>query len=78
MPGIHVEATNMGTNVKNETTTDERGIYRFTELQAGPYKVTVTRQILQNVYRNRRPGAGRTKYGAWTCNCRLHPPPNQS
>ncbi len=40
--GAHVEAVNQGTNVKSETNTDEHGIYRFTDLQAGPYKVTVT------------------------------------
>ncbi|HEV3197927.1 MAG TPA: TonB-dependent receptor [Bryobacteraceae bacterium] len=42
VPGAHVEAVNLGTNVKGETETDERGIYRFTNLQTGLYKVTVT------------------------------------
>ncbi len=42
VPGAHVEATNLGTNVRSETDTDERGIYRFTNLQSGLYKVTVT------------------------------------
>src|SRR5436190_11138678 len=42
IPAVHVEATNQETNVKSETNTDERGIYRFTNLQPGLYKVTVT------------------------------------
>jgi hypothetical protein len=42
VPGVHVEATNLGTNVKHETNTDERGIYRFTDLQPGLYSVNVT------------------------------------
>jgi hypothetical protein len=42
LPGAHVEAVNLGTNVKTEGNTDERGIYRFTNLQPGLYKVTVT------------------------------------
>ena len=42
VPGAHVEAVNQGTNVKSETDTDVRGVYRFTELQGGFYKVTVT------------------------------------
>jgi len=37
-----VEAVNQDTNVKNETATDLHGVYRFTEVQAGVYKVTVT------------------------------------
>jgi hypothetical protein len=44
IPGVHVEATNQETNVKSETNTDERGIYRFTNLQPGLYKVTVIAQ----------------------------------
>jgi hypothetical protein len=42
VPGVRVEATNLETNVKSETNTDERGLYRFTNLQSGLYKVTVT------------------------------------
>ena len=42
VPGAHVEAVNQDTNVKSETNTDMHGVYRFTELQAGMYKVTVT------------------------------------
>jgi hypothetical protein len=47
VPGVHVEATNQGTNVKAETDTDVRGIYRFTNLQGGMYKVTVTAKAFQ-------------------------------
>ncbi|MGP8246147.1 MAG: TonB-dependent receptor domain-containing protein [Bryobacteraceae bacterium] len=42
VPAAKVEAVNQDTGVKRETNTDERGIYRFTDLQIGPYKVTVT------------------------------------
>jgi len=42
VPGVSVEATNQETNVKSDTTTDDRGIYRFTNLQPGQYKVSVT------------------------------------
>src|SRR5260370_39491940 len=42
VPSVHVKATNQETNVKSETKTDDRGIYRFTNLQPGLYKVTVT------------------------------------
>jgi hypothetical protein len=37
-----VEALNQGTNVKSEVSTDEHGIYRFTDLQLGLYKVSVS------------------------------------
>ena len=40
--GAHVEAVSQATNVRREATTDERGIYRLTDLQAGLYKVTLT------------------------------------
>lgn len=42
VPGVHIEATNLGTNIKHETNTDERGIYRFTDLQPGLYQVSVS------------------------------------
>src|SRR5207248_3468707 len=42
VPGVQVVATNQDTNVKSETTTDERGSYRFTNLQPGLYKVAVS------------------------------------
>jgi len=47
VPGVHVEALNQGTNVKSETDTDIRGIYRFTNLQEGLYKITVTAKSFQ-------------------------------
>jgi hypothetical protein len=42
VPNAHVEAVNQATNVKSETDTDIHGFYRFTNLQEGLYKVTVT------------------------------------
>jgi hypothetical protein len=47
VPGVHVEAVSLGTNVKSETDTDGRGVYRFTNLQEGFYKVTVTAKSFQ-------------------------------
>ena len=41
VPGAHVEAVNQATNVKSETDTDSHGVYRFTDLQGGFYKLTV-------------------------------------
>ncbi len=41
VPAVPVEATNLGTNIKRETTTDDRGVYRFTDLQPGLYQVSV-------------------------------------
>src|SRR5581483_10799787 len=37
-----VEALNLGTGVAKNTTTDERGAYLLSDLQAGVYKVTIT------------------------------------
>lgn len=42
VPGAQVVATALATNVKHETTTDDRGLYRFTDLQPGLYRVAVT------------------------------------
>ena len=47
VPGVHVQATNLETNVQSEGDTDERGIYRFTNLQSGLYKVTVTAKMFR-------------------------------
>lgn len=48
VPGAQVEALNLDTNVKSDTKTDERGVYRFTQLQSGLYKVTVTAPSFKN------------------------------
>lgn len=42
VPGAKVEAVNIGTGLSKEATTNENGIYQFTNLQAGIYKVTIT------------------------------------
>ena len=42
VPRVHVEVTDQNTNVKHETNTDERGVYRFSDLQPGSYQVSVT------------------------------------
>jgi hypothetical protein len=52
VPGAQVEAVNQGTNVKSDATTDDRGVYRFTDLQAGLYKVTVTAKSFNTFVEN--------------------------
>src|SRR6478672_2073158 len=42
VPGAHVEAVNQETNVKSAGDTDEHGLYRFTNVQPGLYRVTIT------------------------------------
>lgn len=42
VPGVKVEALNVGTGVLKTATTDERGVYGFNDLQVGSYKVTFT------------------------------------
>ena len=39
-PGVKVQALNVGTNVAKSTTTDERGVYLFSDLLPGAYDVT--------------------------------------
>src|SRR4051812_11702195 len=41
IPGAKVQATNVGTNSTKDTTTDANGLYQFTNLQPGVYKITV-------------------------------------
>jgi Carboxypeptidase regulatory-like domain len=42
IPKAHVEATEQNTNVKRESDTDERGVYSFTDLQPGIYRVAIS------------------------------------
>jgi Carboxypeptidase regulatory-like domain/TonB dependent receptor len=42
VPGAQVEALNTATGVSRQATSDSDGVYRFTELQPGVYKVTVS------------------------------------
>ncbi|MGA8578673.1 MAG: carboxypeptidase regulatory-like domain-containing protein, partial [Bryobacteraceae bacterium] len=49
IPGAKVEAVNTGTGVHNEAVTDEHGIYRFNNIQAGLYTVTVTAKAFTTV-----------------------------
>ena len=44
IPQAHVEALNVGTGVVRNAETDAHGIYHFTELLAGIYKVTISAQ----------------------------------
>ncbi|MGB9457155.1 MAG: carboxypeptidase regulatory-like domain-containing protein [Bryobacteraceae bacterium] len=49
IPGAKVEAVNTGTNVHSESVTDEHGIYRFNNIQAGLYTVTVSARAFASV-----------------------------
>jgi hypothetical protein len=49
VPGAKVEALNTGTGVARQTASDERGIYLFTNLQSGPYKITVSAPSFKTV-----------------------------
>jgi hypothetical protein len=42
VPGAMVTAANTGTGLAKESATDERGGYRFNDLQPGVYKVTIS------------------------------------
>lgn len=42
VPGAKVEAVNTGTGVIKQATTDDRGVYLFSDLQPGAYKVTIS------------------------------------
>ncbi|MGA2264662.1 MAG: carboxypeptidase-like regulatory domain-containing protein, partial [Acidobacteriota bacterium] len=42
VPGAGVEALNVGTGAANHATTDQSGIYLFTGLLPGTYKVTIS------------------------------------
>lgn len=49
VPGATVEVLNLGTGVMKQTTSNERGIYLFGDLQPGLYKVTVTAKAFGTV-----------------------------
>ncbi|MBI5282400.1 MAG: TonB-dependent receptor [Candidatus Solibacter usitatus] len=42
VPGAKIEAANTATGVVRQTTSDERGVYFFNDLQTGTYNVTVS------------------------------------
>ncbi len=47
VPGAHVKFVNTGTQATQETTTNDQGFYRFNQLPAGSYTVTVDAQGFQ-------------------------------
>lgn len=51
VPGGAVEALNLGTGVTKRTTSNERGIYLFSDLQPGVYRVTVSATSFAKVVR---------------------------
>jgi len=42
VPKAKVDVANIATGITKETVTDDRGVYTFSDLQAGMYKVTIT------------------------------------
>ncbi len=49
LPAAKVEAVNVDTGIARQTTTDDRGNYVFTDLQAGTYKVTISAPSFRTV-----------------------------
>jgi Carboxypeptidase regulatory-like domain len=49
IPNAKVEALNVGTGVPQQATTDSRGMYLFTHLQPGTYRVTTSAPSFQTV-----------------------------
>jgi hypothetical protein len=49
VPSAKVEAVNVETGIARQTTTDDRGIYVFTDLQPGTYKVTTSAPSFRTV-----------------------------
>src|SRR5579871_995330 len=41
VPNAKIEIINVGTGVTRQASTDERGVYLFTNLQPGTYKITI-------------------------------------
>jgi hypothetical protein len=46
VPNAKVEVSNIGTGITRQHTTDDRGVYLFSDLQPGTYKVTISAQGL--------------------------------
>src|SRR5579884_4000327 len=47
IPGAHVKLLNNGTQATQETTANDQGFYRFNQLPAGTYTVTIDAQGFQ-------------------------------
>lgn len=48
VPGAHVKLVNTGTQATQETTTNDQGFYRFNQLPAGAYNVTINANGFQS------------------------------
>ena len=42
VPAATIVALNTGTGISRQATSDDHGVYVFNDLQAGPYKITVS------------------------------------
>ena len=49
VPGVKVEALNVDNGTVRQATSDERGVYLFSNLQAGTYKITFTARSFKTV-----------------------------
>ena len=49
IPGVKVTALNTGTGVSSQGTTDDRGVYRFNNIQTGVYRITVSATSFKTV-----------------------------
>ncbi|MBV9038754.1 MAG: carboxypeptidase regulatory-like domain-containing protein, partial [Acidobacteriaceae bacterium] len=48
VPGANVEALDVGTGVAQKTTTNNEGIYLFSNLQPGTYRITISSPAFSN------------------------------
>src|SRR5689334_7408624 len=49
IPGAKVEVLNAGTGIAKQVTTDNRGVFLYTDLQPGSYKITVSAPSFRTV-----------------------------
>jgi len=52
IPGAKVEITNVATRDVTTTTTDDRGAYSFNDLQAGVYKVSISKSSFKTTVKD--------------------------
>jgi len=52
IPDAKVEATNKDTGAVKQTTTDNRGVYLFTDLQSGTYSITISAPAFGSINQN--------------------------
>jgi len=77
VPNVKVDAQNVETGITRSGQTDERGVYLFTNMQAGLYKVTAAATSFRT-YIETNVQVQAMKSAAWMCTCRFRRRPRQS